>query len=205
RRTIGGARARRGPVAVDVAVVTFDAHLGGRAERARVRRAARRAAERQLGDRGVVLLLRALPAHRVGLAQLLVERLPLHARVRGLDVALGDRLDVLRQRLLDPVLAPPDGCRRRDAAGIVPAEGITGGGDGRRPKGQDRGREEQAKHRSHDSFPPGLTRYALLERLVNEKNEPQGKAAADVPPDTCRSGARSTRSVAPRERVSAVG
>src|SRR5439155_976504 len=143
RRTIGGARARRGPVAVDVAVVTFDAHLGGRAERARVRRAARRTGERQLGDRRVVLLLRALPAHRVGLAQLLVEWLPLHARVRGLDVALDDRLGVLRQRLLDPILALPDGCRRRNAAGIVPAEGITGRGDGRRSRGQDRGRQQQ--------------------------------------------------------------
>src|SRR5205823_12262838 len=119
--------------AVAVVAVTVERHDGGPEARGLERRAPRAAAERELRDRGVVLLLRALPARRVGLAQLLVEGHAVHGRVGRLDVTLDHGLDVLCQRLLDPVLAPPDGCRRRDAAGIVPAEGITGDGDGRRP------------------------------------------------------------------------
>src|SRR5439155_1738883 len=124
--------------AVHLPVVGVEERLSRIAEPGRVRDRAAAARAGELRDRRVVLLLGALARRRVGLARLVVERIPLHARVGGLDVALDHRRHVLTERLGDAVLAFPDGGVGRDGASVLGKGGGRRGGCGRRGGGRRR-------------------------------------------------------------------
>src|SRR5207249_11278624 len=96
--------------AVGLPVVALEERLRRRPEPRRIRgRATAAPLRHELRDGGVILLLGALARRRIRLAGLVVERRAFHARVGRLHVTPDDGRHVLRERLLDTVLALPRG------------------------------------------------------------------------------------------------